>query len=540
MKKAFRKYGLLVLILFTMSLGYQYHKVLFLKPQSIHQWRQADCLSITKNYEESLNFFQAEIHNFISDGESSGKTAGEFPALYYFMGVLWSVFGESTALYRLFVLLLFFVGLAALYDLSRMLIKNNFWAYFIVILVFTSPVLVYYANNFLTNVPAISLVFIGWRYLFIYFKKQKTRQLIFAVLAFSLAALLKMTAAISIISLFGILLFETIGIRVDTKKTLFPKRIKAFGIFLFGFLLIFLWYWYAEYYNNLHGGKYTFNWIWPLWKMSSDEIDRVLYFGKKIIINQSFYKYILMVIAAMAVYLMYNYKRNLRLFNLLLPIISIGVLLYVLLWFNAFDEHDYYIINLQLLPIFIITGFFTYLSKNKKEILQSKKIKIIATCFLGLNFLYAANNISYRYGSELTHKLKPGKAFMNEFELGHWSYLGFNNAFKDLKGMRDYLKETEVEKDDLIIFLPDESFNISLYLLDQKGWTGFQVHNKTDIWQKIKEKNVQYLFLGNEQIINEAYLKPFLKYPIGKYKEISIYDISKLKNEKTIHSYSRL
>src|SRR5690554_7009792 len=89
MKKAFRKYGLLVLILFTMSLGYQYHKVLFLKPQSIHQWRQADCLSITKNYEESLNFFQAEIHNFISDGESSGKTAGEFPALYYFMGVLW-------------------------------------------------------------------------------------------------------------------------------------------------------------------------------------------------------------------------------------------------------------------------------------------------------------------------------------------------------------------------------------------------------------------------------------------------------------------
>ena len=52
----------------ALFLLYQYHTILFLRPQSIHQFRQTICTSITLNYyEHGMKFFIPEVHNLFSD-----------------------------------------------------------------------------------------------------------------------------------------------------------------------------------------------------------------------------------------------------------------------------------------------------------------------------------------------------------------------------------------------------------------------------------------------------------------------------------------
>jgi len=48
----FPKYSkwVFLLLLFAISMIYDYQDILFKTPQSLHQWRQCDCLSITMNY----------------------------------------------------------------------------------------------------------------------------------------------------------------------------------------------------------------------------------------------------------------------------------------------------------------------------------------------------------------------------------------------------------------------------------------------------------------------------------------------------------
>jgi len=48
-------------------------RIFFKRPQSIHQWRQCDCLSITMNYfQDNNSFFEPSIHHLANDG--TGKT----------------------------------------------------------------------------------------------------------------------------------------------------------------------------------------------------------------------------------------------------------------------------------------------------------------------------------------------------------------------------------------------------------------------------------------------------------------------------------
>ena len=90
------------------SIVYNYQDILFKSPQSIHLWRQCDCLSITMNYYQDNNpFFKPSIHNLGRDG--TGKTVSDFPLIYFSVAELWKVFGYHEFIYRLVVVLFFFI-----------------------------------------------------------------------------------------------------------------------------------------------------------------------------------------------------------------------------------------------------------------------------------------------------------------------------------------------------------------------------------------------------------------------------------------------
>ena len=187
-----------IVCFFGLTILYHYYQIFFLHPQSIHLWRQTDCLSIALNYyEHGMHFFSPEIHNQLADDGESGYSAGEFPILYYGVALVWKVFGYHESSYRVIVLIISFCGFFALYKMMEGLLKDTFWGITISLLIFTSPILAYYSVNFLTNIPALSFSLIGWYFFYTYYVSKRTKYLYFAMVFFMMAALLKIPEAIN-------------------------------------------------------------------------------------------------------------------------------------------------------------------------------------------------------------------------------------------------------------------------------------------------------------------------------------------------------
>jgi len=534
----FKRNYLFFIGIVSLFLIYRFHDIMWLRPQSIHQWRQADCLQIAHNYlTDSWNFFRPSIHNYFSDGETSGKTAGEFPLLYFFVALLWKVFGEHEFIYRMVTLTIFISGLFALYDLLKKILNNNFWSLAITFFLFTSPVIVFYSNNFLPNVPAFSFVLIGWNFFYRYYHSKKSKFLFFAIGMFTLGGLFKMTAYISFIVLGAFYIFECIKFKILKKELkIFQNLQTSFFPFLFSLIIMLSWYIYAAYFTGIHGGKYTFNGLWPIWEMKSSQIEVILDFIKNIIYHQLFSSTALLLIIAMGIFLFVDYKKTNRFILTSLALLLIGCTSFIALWFQALEAHDYYVINLLLFPLFILIGFVWHLKENYQFLFNSKIVQIIFSVFVLCNIFYASNNIRMRYWGNLNVSLSVAKILADKPEIDYWWWTGSHNSFKALNDIEPYNRSLGIKETDLVAFIPDQGFSTSLYLMNQKGWTsGFGIENdpNTDPRQrlidKINSKKLQYLFIGDSVTLKKEYLQPFLNNPIGSYKGVLIYSLKETK-----------
>ncbi|HHG86009.1 MAG TPA: hypothetical protein ENJ82_14775, partial [Bacteroidetes bacterium] len=206
-----------LLAMILVSLALHFTEVFPLRPQGMHQWRQADCLSITQNFYEGNNgFFTPGMHFLGASG--TGNTMSEFPIIYYTVAQLWKLFGPHEWIFRAVNLALFFLGMLALFRTLETLLKDSFMGLSVVILLFTSPMLAYYANNFLANVPAFSMALIAWYMFMRHIVTNKRRFLFLALLFFTLGGLLKITSIISFVGLTVILALEFLGITKFDKK----------------------------------------------------------------------------------------------------------------------------------------------------------------------------------------------------------------------------------------------------------------------------------------------------------------------------------
>jgi len=507
-------------------LFYNYYHIFQLRPHSIHQWRQTDCLSITTNfYENGMDFFSPEIHNLISDNKTSGKTAGEFPILYYFIAVLWKIFGVHEWIYRLVGLLLVFLGLYSVFRITDYFLRDTFWSIGIAMLLFTSPIFANYGISFITNVSALCIVFYGWWMFLRFYDTKKERFLYFAMALFCLAGLMKVSTLISFLFLLIIFLGERLPIFNRKKIYLFSKarNILPFILVLF---IVFLWYYYAEKYNGIHGGKYTFNSLWPIWELDHSKIMKYLSEIRKGTIYQLFnpvvlYSYILMFLA-----IIITPKKHTGFFYYGIYILLGGTLTYILFWFQAFDVHDYYYIDLLLLLIFIPVAFFIYLKNHFGHFLKSVRIKIIFSLFLLLNIYYCREMLELRYfPKEKKEYLMIGsQSLVDFFKWFDWNY---PMTMQPLESIGPYLTSIGITQNDVVISIPDESINISLYLMDKKGFTGF---GYTDLQGETRIKafvsaGAKYLIISDKNLLEKDYLQPFLENKIGEYQGVMIFDL---------------
>jgi hypothetical protein len=496
-----------LVIFIALSFYYKLDRTMFYRPQSLHAWRQTDCLSITQNYFQRNNsFWEPEIYNQMSDGGLSGKTAGEFPLLYYSVAQLWKLVGKSEFLYRLIVLSISFIGLFVLFKFSKEVLKNNVQALFVSLGLFTSVTYVYYSANFLTNIPAFALVIIAWYFIWIFYKTDKEKFLWIAMLFFEVGILLKVSSGISFVALLGWILIELL--RKKEKRILFKKPLRQLIPFIIAIAGVLAWYIYAGYYNKLHQGWYTFNNVWPIWRISNEKIWDIIHRAN--LITKPAFMHISMyyVLGGMWIYVIATYKKRSVFLNYLLFVIPFGSILYVLLWFQAFDVHDYYWIDLYINVLLVWILFFKTIGTHKWA--HSKIVNFVIIGFLLFNVVKCNQLLNSRYSG--------------------WKNELYNKYFRAVGELEPILLKHGIGPDDKVISIPDGSINISLYLMNRRGYCNYNSRfDKPGTFQHRINQGAKYLVVNDTSILKDSLIRPFTKYPILTYKNVKIFDLRPFK-----------
>ncbi|MGC9343596.1 MAG: ArnT family glycosyltransferase, partial [Bacteroidales bacterium] len=368
----FPKYSrwIFILLFLLISIIYNYQEILFKPPQSIHLWRQADCLSITLNYYQDNNpFLEPSIHNLGRDGK--GKTVSDFPLIYFTVAQLWKIFGQHEFIYRLFILLIFFSGLFALFRLLEEALRDSILAIVFSLLMFTSPTLAYYANNFLMDIPALSFAILGLYFFYKFYRTSSPKYLFLLALFYTLAGLLKISSLISFVAILGLFILERLNIKIKPQGRIFQKPGQQ-SLILTGVLMFpVIWYLYADYYNSVHNSGIFLVGILPLWEMDTSQI-QVVFESIREHIRWDYFRPVTQVIfALMFISILIFYKKTIKTWLLMSILVGIGVLFFGILFFQALDQHDYYTINLFILIPIVGLTFLKLLKNNNSKVYSS-------------------------------------------------------------------------------------------------------------------------------------------------------------------------
>jgi len=519
---AFWRNNIFFLLIFIGMAAVYYDGVLNQSPLNEHQWRQTDCLSLTHNYAENAHFFSPELHNLLADQETTGKSAGEFPILYWVVGNIWKLTGESYFVYRVFYLMILLLGVLAVFNSFLIMLKDWVWSSVLTLLLFTSPVFVFYGVSFLTDIPAMCFVFLAGYFLLLYHKKGAWRFLLFAFFFFALAGLIKISSLIAFVVFGSLYLLERISVKTLGKEVLFKRPRFAFIGFLLVVVSIFSWYYYAYLYNQEHEFLYTFNNIYPYWLMDQEGIDLLL---------EQFSSHTSYLFLSRPLYLLLGLMGTINLFLIkkIPPIAYIanllvltGCFVYAMLWAPLLGIHDYYFGALLIVIPGISLPFAWYIRTNFPKIFESKYTKVLLSLFLVYNFFACANIIRIKTDKHAINLIQEAKpTFYQEQGWFNWD----NGQWKRFVEMKPYIREIGIRAQDKVIVLSDPSFSISLYYLNQKGWTNYLNYDQASQIDHLINKGAKYLFIFEPDIKNKEFLKPFLKDSIGDYKNIRIFKL---------------
>ena len=524
-KKSFwstNKADLIFLLLFAIIAVLFYDSFLTKGPFNNHAWRQTDCLSLAHFYKEGTSFFSPEMHNQLADGLTTGKSAGEFPILYYIVGKAWSLTGESYLTYRLIWLVIMFSGIFAFYKALRLLWGDWFWSMSLPLLLFCSPLFVAYGVSFLTDAPAFCFALISGYFLVRYYRFKKWKHFIWFVFFFTLVGWLKISSLIGIIFICGIYIFEMIPpIRSQLKTKLFVGKWKeGLGLFI-GFLLIFAWYYYAGRYNLKHGYHYTFNNIFPFSLMSNQDIADMKLVIWELTSYQFFGQSILVLLALVGITNLFLWKKMSLTAYLSTPIILIGCCVYFYLWAPLLGVHDYYWIALLIITLAILIPFINVLNVHHNKIFRHWILKSVFALFLVYNLIDSYHITKFRTLARNGDEVKAiNEILFIKMEALNGAYAHIIH-FEDLQPM---MRAKGISPNDKVISIPDPSFSISLYLMNQKGWTasrGFE--DEGYLAHLIIDKGAKYFVINNSEVIKNEFIASLLGERILKHHEVEVF-----------------
>jgi hypothetical protein len=97
---------------------------------------------------------------------------------------------------------------------------------------------------------------------------------------------------------------------------------------------------------------------------------------------------------------------------------------------------------------------------------------------------------------------------------------------KGLEHITPYLRSLGIKRTDPMLVEDDPSFDITLYLMDQKGYTTFggRFRDSLEIRQAIGS-GLKYLMVTDSSFLRRPYLQPFIKDRIGRWGKFYIFKL---------------
>lgn len=482
-----------IALFFAVCIGFHYQEIIFKRPQSVHVWRQADCASMALNYHQhDLPLLRPQLHFRFND---NAEAMGEFPILYYSVAALYDVFGYHEFIYRLLWLAFAFLGSFCLYRLSLDILKLSLESVLIGLMLLLSPVVAYYSISFISDPVALFLIPVAFLLLNSYLKSKNPATLICGILIITLSGLLKLSALIIPLIVLGSYILFSIS--------KYRWKVALSGMIGVSIIILqnYLWYAYVFQFNEERGTNYFFTKLAPYWQLDSTLRKEVLdvIFDFRI---QEFYNKIMLFIAVLLLAVSIV-KNRLSWMSFFLISSIMGLVIFFLLFFQQFRFHDYYMINLIILVPLI---FIVFLKSFENVVIDSKMIKVLKLMLIFLvlrNTVIAANFNKRRY-------MNPE-----------------NSTYED-KGyftLEKKLDSLGVEKDAFVISVPDDSPNVTLYLMNRSGWTNSHYPLKPGNIEEFKIRGAEYLIIGDSQLLLENDLRPYFTNKVGEHKSIHIFKL---------------
>jgi len=449
---------------FAVSFAFEFHKIIWLPPLSIHQGAQADRASIALNYARvSMCFFEPRV---METGTKDGITPCEFPIVNYTAAVFYKIFGFNSAWYRWIMWSLIGLGLWAAFDMIYRWLNDFFGALLIVFTWYFSSILSFYSANFLPDTASLSFMLLALRQWMIYNSEHSNSRLIYFTIFAALACLVKITSLIFVIA-----------ILLSTLLLFFRKRANLAFVYtsIVVFLTVAVWYIYCFWLEKQVGGSYfLMNLALPASFAELQNWFDIFYqnwFSQTYSLVQ--WGFILFGSIA-AVFL-----KEKTIAKPFVYISLLGVVGFYLLMAGQFRYHDYYLITLLPFALFFMVFGYSALFKIKPILAY---VLVMGVCALG--FIDAKNGIRMRF--------TPGS---------YWYQTFFEP--QEFKSMPNWLNENKVTQNDKVVVAFDLNPNVLLYFFQRRG---YRINDHTLAYVK------QKLFLTEALLVKDE-LKFFKMYP---------------------------
>lgn len=515
--------AMLVIMFFLYRYPYSIRK----GPYSIHMWRQACDLTWTKNYlEEGFQFFKPSVH--WTSLNNRDQAAQQFPIINYTVALLWGIFGQHEFIFRLLNLLIVYLGLFYLFKLSYNILADPFWALYIPVLLFTSPVLVFYANNFLPNAPAFGLALIGLYHYWKFVQTKKVKFFYISIFIYLLAGLIKATALLSFMAILSIHFISQFNYFRNILKI--PRIGKIIHLLpMIGvFVVFYIWViWVRNYNQEGVTGLYTTGFR-PVW--DTENIYEVLYYGTQLytFLYPAFFSHAaLVIVLALFAWLIIKFQKSDRLLVSFTSLIFIGTLSYLLLFIKGFTVHDYYLINILIFIPLASIAFLHYMKSNQVSLFYSKSFRGLA--IVGLLLIMYNTMVIQRVRYDVKDTFVKHTILLDDNQKNYWRHFQdeFKIRYEALSTITPYLRELGIKRTDLVISVPDKSPNITLYMMDQKGRSEYGLFDRdgNDRIEEIINTGARYLIVNDPAYLNNSFLDRYTDNKIGEYKNVQIFKL---------------
>lgn len=465
-------------------------KVLHTRPVSVHMWAMCDRGSVARNYAQySMNFFEPRTHN---TREGEGITGLEFPFMNYIAAICYKIFGFSEFWYRFMMLLTVSAGLFAAWKISTLYLSTAF-SVVPPLLLLASPILTYYAASFIPDAASLGFILLGW---WIYFRargKYNRKDLFLLMLFFGLASLIKITALIGMVVM-QIVVFASRVLK-DASLPAFSEGKKLILPVLVVFVITFSWYKYASWLSaHYNSGVFLMQLMPP---RSFDYIHTILDEIRKVWLPFYYQAAIKWYILGGFILLPLFFKRLDRQLFIITYAYWAGVFCFFVLMMEQFVHHDYYI--LTLLPALF---FQTLLLLDAcKKFTQLKWLPYAFFVLLIVGFKNDKEHQEWRYSDNCW--------------LYNWS------KFKDYLDVEPYGRQLGLKPEDKIISICDDSPNIPLYYLNQRGWVLSPWASDDDLRSILQHQPMYVISCDTERIKNPLFENRLEK--IGQKGSIEFY-----------------